>query len=190
MTHKISHFLALFSLLFLPLCGGSSLCAQEQTGEEKVDTTRVKLRGSVVDENQEPIPMVMVRIEGQGIVTTANLEGKYNISFRTADSVVVLYQMMGFANRPRLLRNAIAHCRNRGEILRSVSPVRIFCGTVASLGGSSELFRLKTFRTAILDEVSQVLEPQLLPPAHPAGGHRSPDNDWRPQAVASRRSAA
>ena len=84
MTHKISHLLALFSLLFLPLCGGSSLCAQEQTGEEKVDTTRVKLRGSVVDENQEPIPMVMVRIEGQGIVTTANLEGKYNISFRTA----------------------------------------------------------------------------------------------------------
>lgn len=67
------------------------------------------------------------------------------------------------AFRPRLLRNAIAHCHNRGEILRSVSPVRIFCGTVASLGGSSELFRLKTFRTAILDEASQVLEPQLLP---------------------------
>ena len=114
MTHKISHFLALFSLLFLPLCGGSSLCAQEQTGEEKVDTTRVKLRGSVVDENQEPIPMVMVRIEGQGIVTTANLEGKYNISFRTADSVVVLYQMMGFANRRRVLR------KPNGELVMNI----------------------------------------------------------------------
>ena len=114
MTHKISHFLALFSLLFLPLCGGSSLCAQEQTGEEKVDTTRVKLRGSVVDENQEPIPMVMVRIEGQGIVTTANLEGKYNIAFRTADSVVVLYQMMGFANRRRVLR------KPKGELVMNI----------------------------------------------------------------------
>ncbi len=114
MTHKVSHFLALFSLLFLPLCGGSSLCAQEQTGEEKVDTTRVKLRGSVVDENQEPIPMVMVRIEGQGIVTTANLEGKYNISFRTADSVVVLYQMMGFANRRRVLR------KPKGELVMNI----------------------------------------------------------------------
>ena len=114
MTHKISHFLALFSLLFLPLCGGSSLCAQEQTGEEKVDTTRVKLRGSVVDENQEPIPMVMVRIEGQGIVTTANLDGKYNISFRTADSVVVLYQMMGFANRRRVLR------KPKGELVMNI----------------------------------------------------------------------
>lgn len=114
MTHKISHLLALFSLLFLPLCGGSSLCAQEQTGEEKVDTTRVKLRGSVVDENQEPIPMVMVRIEGQGIVTTANLEGKYNISFRTADSVVVLYQMMGFANRRRVLR------KPKGELVMNI----------------------------------------------------------------------
>lgn len=114
MTHKISHFLALFSLLFLPLCGGSSLCAQEQTGEEKVDTTRVKLRGSVVDENQEPIPMVMVRIEGQGIVTTANLDGKYNISFRTADSVVVVYQMMGFANRRRVLR------KPKGELVMNI----------------------------------------------------------------------
>ena len=114
MTHKISHFLALFSLLFLPLCGGASLCAQEQTGEEKVDTTRVKLRGSVVDENQEPIPMVMVRIEGQGIVTTANLDGKYNISFRTADSVVVLYQMMGFANRRRVLR------KPKGELVMNI----------------------------------------------------------------------
>ena len=114
MTHKISHVLALFGLLFRPLCGGSSLCAQEQTGEEKVDTTRVKLRGSVVDENQEPIPMVMVRIEGQGIVTTANLEGKYNISFRTADSVVVLYQMMGFANRRRVLR------KPKGELVMNI----------------------------------------------------------------------
>lgn len=114
MTHKISHLLALFSLLFLPLCGGSSLCAQEQMEEEKVDTTRVKLRGSVVDENQEPIPMVMVRIEGQGIVTTANLEGKYNISFRTADSVVVLYQMMGFANRRRVLR------KPKGELVMNI----------------------------------------------------------------------
>ena len=71
------------------------------------DTARVKLRGSVVDENQEPIPMVVVRIEGQGIATTANLDGKYNIQFRTADSVVVTYQMVGFQKRQRVLKKPV-----------------------------------------------------------------------------------
>ena len=87
-------FLLFTALFFLPAA----------YGQETEDTTRVHLRGSVVDENQEPIPMVMVRIEGQGIATTANLDGKYNISFRTADSVVVTYQMIGFAKRQRVLR--------------------------------------------------------------------------------------
>ena len=65
--------------------------------------------------------------------------------------------------RPRLIRNAIADCRNRMEIMEHIRPIRIFCGTVATLCGNSDLFELKHFRTAILDEASQVLEPQLLP---------------------------
>lgn len=65
--------------------------------------------------------------------------------------------------RPRLLRNAVATCTRRTDILQRLSPVRIFCGTVASLCGSPELFLLKHFHTAFLDEASQVLEPQLMP---------------------------
>jgi len=82
--------------------------------QEAADTTRVKLRGSVVDENQEPIPMVIVRIEGQGIATTANLDGKYNLSFRTADSVVVVYQMAGFQKRQRVLK------KPQGELVLNI----------------------------------------------------------------------
>ena len=88
---------------------GTMLYAQEST-----DTTRVKLRGSVVDENQEPIPMVIVRIEGQGIATTANLDGKYNLSFRSADSVVVVYQMAGFQKRQRVLK------KPQGELVLNI----------------------------------------------------------------------
>lgn len=73
--------------------------------QEPTDTTSVKLRGTVTDENQEPIPMVIVRVEGQGIATTANLDGKYSLTFHTADSVVVVYQMVGFAKRKRVLKN-------------------------------------------------------------------------------------
>ena len=67
------------------------------------------------------------------------------------------------AYRPRLIRNVIADCCNRVEIMEHIRPIRIFCGTVATLCGNPELFELKHFRTAILDEASQVLEPQLLP---------------------------
>ena len=101
--------LILLLILFFPFPLCPSAFAQEAG-----DTARVKLRGSVVDENQEPIPMVMVRIEGQGIATTANLDGKYNISFRTADSVVVTYQMMGFAKRQRVLR------KPKGELVLNI----------------------------------------------------------------------
>ena len=82
--------------------------------QEVPDTTHVRLRGSVVDENQEPIPMVIVRIEGQGIATTANVDGKYNIQFRPADSVVVVYQMIGFQKRTRVLK------KPKGELVLNI----------------------------------------------------------------------
>ena len=106
MAHK---FLFILLLSVLCLCVDVDLCAQENE-----DTTHVKLRGSVVDENQEPIPFVVVRIEGQGIATTANIDGKYNISFRSADSVVVHYQMIGFVNRKRVLKKPV------GELVMNI----------------------------------------------------------------------
>ena len=91
---------------------GGVLCAQ--TSDDSTDTIRVKLRGTIVDENQEPIPMVIVRIEGQGIATTANIDGKYNIQFHTADSVVVVYQMVGFQKRQRVLK------KPQGELVLNI----------------------------------------------------------------------
>lgn len=110
MSRTLYIFIVFCLLLSLPM-GIVSLHAQE---EEKVDTIRVKLRGSVTDENQEPIPFVVVRVEGQGIATTANIDGKYNLTFHTADSVVIVYQMMGFANRRRVLK------RPTGELVLNV----------------------------------------------------------------------
>lgn len=51
----------------------------------------------------------------------------------------------------------------RKGIRQILSRVPIVVGTIASLSSSLELFQLKTFDTAIVDEASQVLEPQLLP---------------------------
>ncbi len=65
-------------------------------------------------------------------------------------------------SQPRLLENVIAHCKRRDEVREVIDNHKIFVGTVASLSGKSDLFLLKSFDVAILDEASQVLEPQLL----------------------------
>lgn len=64
--------------------------------------------------------------------------------------------------RPRLMQQVTQSCRNREEIIRQVTSIRIVVGTTASLSGKPELFKLKHFHAAIIDEASQILEPHLL----------------------------
>ena len=63
----------------------------------------VHLKGRVTDKNGEAVSLCLVRIEGQAAGTTANLKGEYSFSFQSADSVWVVYSMMGYGNRRRLL---------------------------------------------------------------------------------------
>lgn len=64
--------------------------------------------------------------------------------------------------RHRLLDKAIAQCVRRDEVKSVVQNCRIYVGTVASVSGKTELFRLKQFQVAIIDEASQIPEPSLL----------------------------
>ena len=63
----------------------------------------VQLKGRVTDKNGEAVPLCVVRIDGQVAGTTANLKGEYSFSFQSADSVWVVYSMMGYGTRRRLL---------------------------------------------------------------------------------------
>lgn len=65
---------------------------------------KVHLKGRIVDENEEPVSLCMVRVEGTAIATAANLDGQYQLEFPTADSVVILYSMMGYEQRRRVLK--------------------------------------------------------------------------------------
>ena len=62
----------------------------------------------------------------------------------------------------RLMQNVIATCTNRNAIRQAISNIRIFVGTTASVMGKTDLFRLKHFQVAIIDEASQILEPQII----------------------------
>ncbi len=64
--------------------------------------------------------------------------------------------------RNKLLEKQLDHCSRRTEVKEMIRQCPIFVGTVASIWNRPELFKLKRFHTAIIDEATQLLEPHLL----------------------------
>jgi DNA replication ATP-dependent helicase Dna2 len=64
--------------------------------------------------------------------------------------------------RGHLLDKIASKVKNRAELKEKILQTRIFVGTLASISGKNELFNLKKFNIAIIDEASQILEPQLI----------------------------
>lgn len=61
-----------------------------------------------------------------------------------------------------LLGVRLESCTNRDDVNKMMSGCRIYIGTVASISSKTELFKLKQFDVAIIDEATQILEPQLV----------------------------
>ncbi len=66
------------------------------------------------------------------------------------------------AYRDHLLENEMKKCAKRLDVVNRIKNCRIVVGTVAAISGKPELFKLKNFDVAIIDEATQILEPQLL----------------------------
>ena len=64
--------------------------------------------------------------------------------------------------RGRLVENVLAPYDKRKDVRGRLSACRVYVGTVASLSSKPEIFKLKRFDVAIVDEATQILEPQLL----------------------------
>lgn len=64
---------------------------------------------------------------------------------------------------PHLLETRAAACRNVDEMRQMVDSMRVFAATTATLAGYVPLLRMLHFDLAIVDEASQILEPQILP---------------------------
>jgi len=64
--------------------------------------------------------------------------------------------------RDRLVENVLSPYEKRKDVRRCLSACRVYVGTVASISSKPELFKLKHFDVAIVDEATQILEPQLL----------------------------
>ncbi len=61
-----------------------------------------------------------------------------------------------------LLDEQIAQHNTRKRLKDFLAKSQIICGTIASLQGKKEIFYIKNFDTIIVDEASQILEPNLI----------------------------
>ena len=66
-------------------------------------------------------------------------------------------------HRSHLLTQLVDRYPTRNAVRQLLQQIPIIVGTIASLSSLPELFLLRHFRAAIIDEASQALEPHLLP---------------------------
>ncbi len=64
--------------------------------------------------------------------------------------------------RSYLLEQQVTACTNRREVVQLLERCSIFVGTVSTLSARTSLFNIKHFDVALIDEATQILEPQLL----------------------------
>ena len=70
-----------------------------------VTAQTVVVKGRVMDDKREPLELAQVRVEGTGFGTVCNLKGEYRLTCESADSVVVVFSMLGYETRKRTLKN-------------------------------------------------------------------------------------
>lgn len=87
--HSFHIILSLFLLL--------SFCT------EGFSQTKVKLSGKVIDEEQNPVIFAIVRAKGQVAGTTTDLNGRYNLEFETADTVTIVFSLIGYETKEKVL---------------------------------------------------------------------------------------
>ncbi len=83
------------------LCGGLPMMAQNI----------VKISGRVIDADNQPVELAIVRIAGTTTGTSTNLEGKYELKVASADTVKVIYSCLGYREEERILRNPSGEVR-------------------------------------------------------------------------------
>lgn len=67
----------------------------------------VVIKGKVIDDQKSPLELAQVRVEGTGCGAVCNLKGEFRFSCESADSMVVIFSMIGYETRRRVLNNPV-----------------------------------------------------------------------------------
>lgn len=63
----------------------------------------VKISGTVIDADNQPLELALVRIAKTTTGTTTNLEGRYELKVASSDSIVVVFSCLGYKSEEHLL---------------------------------------------------------------------------------------
>lgn len=66
---------------------------------------RTRIFGVIKDDQGAPVELATIRVTGQNALTVSNLKGEYSLWCTSADTVRVVYSMIGYETRKRLLRS-------------------------------------------------------------------------------------
>lgn len=92
------------------------------------------------------------------------INAAFGCSGGTCDSYIRVGAKLSCAEpyRHRLLLQISEKAKNRESLRQEIRQCRIYVSTLSSIQGRMELFALKHFHLAIIDEASQILEPQII----------------------------
>ena len=76
-------------------------------GIADVNAQTVVIKGKVIDDQKAPLELAQVRVEGTGCGAVCNLKGEFRFSCESADSMVVVFSMIGYETRKRVLENPV-----------------------------------------------------------------------------------
>lgn len=73
--------------------------------QELPENNLVTIMGHIIDDQKESVSFASVRVEGTGTGTLSDINGNYKFSCASSDSMVVIFSMVGYETRKRILRN-------------------------------------------------------------------------------------
>ena len=98
-------FHKLFSLIIFLFVVAPVHAQEPVMTDDESSANKVVIRGVVTDDKKSPVELANVRIEGTLFGTVCDLKGRYSLSCESADSVVVVFSMIGYQTRKRVLNN-------------------------------------------------------------------------------------
>ncbi len=67
----------------------------------------VTIKGHVIDDQKESVSFASVRVEGTGFGTLCDLNGDYKFTCTSTDSMVIVFSMIGYETRKRILKSPV-----------------------------------------------------------------------------------
>lgn len=120
--------------------------------------TSMALRSMVDAFHQRKKQILLLSYTNRAVDEICKMLGKLNVNYIRIGSIAACAEPY----RPYLLERQVTSCGNRSEVVGLLKNCSIFVSTTSTLSARTSLFNIKHFDVALIDEATQILEPQLL----------------------------